>query len=111
MSSRSAVISLVNRKGELELRCDENLPKTLDGMISATSLRQNFQEKNTARSYVLKSNGSKSDNVMQSVIEELASNNWNFGSKSERNGPENELITKFAKQIFHRLDHSTVHIE
>ena len=25
--------------------------------------------------------------------------------------PENELITKFAKQIFHRLDHSTVHIE
>ena len=25
--------------------------------------------------------------------------------------PENELITKFAKQIFHRLDHSTAHIE
>jgi len=25
--------------------------------------------------------------------------------------PENDLITKFAKQIFHRLDHSTVHIE
>ena len=25
--------------------------------------------------------------------------------------PENELITKLAKQIFHRLDHSTAHIE
>jgi|TARA_Y100000994_G_scaffold239625_1_gene233425 CRP-like cAMP-binding protein len=25
--------------------------------------------------------------------------------------PENELITKFAKQIFHRLDHSTAHVE
>ena len=25
--------------------------------------------------------------------------------------PENELITKFAKQIYHRLDHSTAHIE
>ena len=25
--------------------------------------------------------------------------------------PESELITKFAKQIFHRLDHSTAHIE
>ena len=25
--------------------------------------------------------------------------------------PENELITKLAKQIFHRLDNSTVHIE
>ena len=25
--------------------------------------------------------------------------------------PENELITKFAKQIFHRLDHSTSHVE
>ena len=25
--------------------------------------------------------------------------------------PENDLITKFAKQIFHRLDHSTAHIE
>ena len=25
--------------------------------------------------------------------------------------PENELITKLAKQIFHRLDHSTNHIE
>ena len=25
--------------------------------------------------------------------------------------PENELITKFAKQIYHRLDHSTVHVE
>ncbi len=24
---------------------------------------------------------------------------------------ENELVTKFAKQIFHRLDHSTAHIE
>ena len=25
--------------------------------------------------------------------------------------PENELITKLAKQIFHRLDHSTSHVE
>ena len=25
--------------------------------------------------------------------------------------PENELITKFAKQIYHRLDKSTVHVE
>ena len=25
--------------------------------------------------------------------------------------PENELITKLAKQIFHRLDHSTAHVE
>ena len=25
--------------------------------------------------------------------------------------PENELVTKFAKQIFHRLDHSTAHVE
>jgi len=25
--------------------------------------------------------------------------------------PESELITKLAKQIFHRLDHSTTHIE
>tara|TARA_Y100000022_G_C13173217_1_gene339668 strand:+ start:458 stop:925 length:468 start_codon:yes stop_codon:yes gene_type:complete len=24
---------------------------------------------------------------------------------------ENELVTKFAKQIFHRLDHSTAHVE
>ena len=25
--------------------------------------------------------------------------------------PENELITKLAKQIYHRLDHSTAHVE
>ena len=25
--------------------------------------------------------------------------------------PENELITKLAKQIYHRLDHSTTHVE
>ena len=61
---------------------------------------------------------------IQFVVEDLrVSGNVGFGTLSpQRPGgakidlmnnldPENELITKLAKQIYHRLDHSTTHVE
>ena len=101
--SESAVISLVCKSDELELRCDAQLPKTLSGMITSSSILSRFTPSVNTSAFIMRYTKSMRDTSITEVMEELASNNWLIGTESTRDNNDGTYIkTVYMHKNFQR---------